>query len=151
MILDRLENRQSYVQMTGLYALLDWAAALEGGPLPAAPVRLLGDDLFINPVAFFTKPESECLFEAHRRYADVHIVLEGREEIAVNAPEALQSIQPYDDSRDIGFYCGEGGTRCLLRPGDFLVCFPHDAHKVAVAPNGSPAAVKKLVGKIRVL
>lgn len=37
----------------------------------------------------------------------------------------------------------------LLKTGDFMVCFPSDAHKVGMM-NTVPGMVKKVVVKIRV-
>jgi biofilm protein TabA len=108
------------------------------------------DSLFINPVQLTTKPLAETHFEAHRRYADVHCIIEGTEEIIVSPyPVTVKAIQPFSEENDFGLYDGESGTVVILKPGDFLVCFPQDAHRVSIAP-GSPAPVLKVVGKIKV-
>lgn len=49
----------------------------------------------------------------------------------------------------IGFYEGCESGSYLLKTGDFMVCFPSDAHKVGMM-NTVPGMVKKVVVKIRV-
>lgn len=146
MILDKITHRASYSADSRLEKVLAYMAA---GEFPAEQVKLDGDAVFVNPVCFTTKPESECLYEAHRRYADVHFIVEGCEKIIVSDIDAVTVHTPYSEEKDIGFYTCEEGTACVLHPGDFLVCWPQDAHRVAIGPEG-PAPVKKLVGKIRV-
>lgn len=149
MILDQIRNHAFYAQGSRLGKVLSYMATVTPETFPEATVELERSDAFVNPVCFTTKPEKECLFEAHRRYADVHFIVEGCEKIIVQDIGAVQLHTPYIDKKDIGFYTCDEGTICVLYPGDFLVCYPQDAHKVAIAP-GSPAPVKKLVGKIRI-
>ena len=149
MILDKISHRASYSGDPALNQILAYMAGVTAESFPAEQARLDGDRAFVNPVCFTTKPESECLYEAHRRYADIHFIVEGCEKIIVSDIDAVAVRTPYSQERDIGFYTCDEGTACILRPGDFLVCYPQDAHRVAIGPDG-PAPVKKLVGKLRV-
>jgi len=147
MIFDKLSHRDTYRDIPGLAPLLDYLAQAQA--LPEKRVALQGDDVFVNPVSLVTRPEADCRYEAHRRYADVHCVLTGREKIRVADIGTARPLGPFDPESDAGFYDAEGGTVFCLEPGDFLVCFPQDAHRVAIAagPEGEP--VQKLVGKLR--
>lgn len=147
MIFDKIQNRETYSAEPRLRAVLDYLAEVR--ELPEGPVELMNRDAFVNPVCLRTKPESQCLYEAHRKYADVHYILEGQEKILVRDVGEVSLYIPYSEEKDIGFYTCDRGTCCILGPGDFLVCYPQDAHKVAIAPD-VPGTVKKLVGKIRV-
>ncbi len=149
MILDKIIHHETYHSEPRLDKVLTYMAGVTPETFPAGQVKLDGDLAFVNPVCFETKPEKECLFEAHRRYADVHFIVEGCEKIVVRDIAAVKVHTPYSEEKDIGFYTCDEGTVCVLHPGDFLVCYPQDAHKVAIAPAG-PAPVKKLVGKVRV-
>lgn len=149
MILDRIQYRSFYCENAALNSVLEAMAAVGRDDFPSETILLDGEQAYINPVCFTTKPEAECLFEAHRRYADVHYIVEGCEKIVVSDLSGVAAKHAYNEEKDIGFYTGDQGTACVLHAGDFLVCFPQDAHKVAIAA-GAPAPVKKLVGKIRV-
>lgn len=149
MIFDSIDHRSCYEDIPGLKDILEALSQINAENIPAERVVLHGDDSFINPVSFTSKKLDETKFEAHRRYADIHYVLAGEEEIIVNDVNGLDEVQKYSDKDDVGFYMGDKGTVCVLKPGDFLVCFPQDAHRVCIAPC-EPAPVRKLVGKLRV-
>ena len=149
MIFGKICHYHSYRGDEKLNKVLSYMAGITPDTFPQEQIKLDGDSVFVNPVCFTTKPESECLYEAHRRYADIHFIVEGCEKIIVSDISAVVEHTSYSDEKDIGFYTCESGAVVVLHPGDFLVCYPQDAHKVAIAPD-SPAPVKKLVGKIRV-
>jgi YhcH/YjgK/YiaL family protein len=149
MILDNIRHYSFYQDSPALAKVLTYMSGISSENFPGESVRLDGDNAFVNPVCFTTKPEDECLFEAHRKYADIHFIVEGCEKIMVSDIDTVTVVKAFKEASDIGFYQGGNGTVCILKPGDFLVCYPHDAHKVAIAVD-SPAQVKKLVGKIRV-
>ena len=69
--------------------------------------------------------------------------------IATADVKNLQEKVPFDKDKDIGFYEGCESGSYLLKTGDFMVCFPSDAHKVGMM-NTVPGMVKKVVVKIRV-
>ena len=75
--------------------------------------------------------------------------MEGAERIATADVRSLQVKTPYSEEKDIGFFTGSASGSCLLRLGDFMVCFPSDAHKVAMMDQ-RPETVKKIVVKIKV-
>lgn len=151
MILDCLSNRDSYTGISGLKEILDVLAELNADTLGKEKIVIDGEKAFINPVSLKTKPLEECIFEAHQKYADIHCVLSGTEEIIVRDIAQLRTVKQYSEELDVGFYEGDPGTVCILRPGDFLVCFPQDAHKVAIAADGECTDVIKAVGKLKVI
>lgn len=149
MILDNISNRESYRQMKDLAEVLEYLAGKNAENMPSASVQLREGEVFVNPAVFATKPLEECRFEAHRKYADVHYILEGCETIMVADLLQTKETAPYSEAQDIGFSEAEGGVVCTLHPGDFLVCFPQDAHRVGIMQE-KPTEVKKLIGKIKV-
>jgi YhcH/YjgK/YiaL family protein len=149
MILDSLDHRDCYKDIPGLKDILDAIASIHKENMLTEKLVIDGENSFINPVSFTTKNLSETRFEAHRKYADIHCVIEGTEEIIVSDIRNVKEIESFSLERDIGFYQGDNGTICILKPGDFLVCFPQDAHRVAIAP-GNPSPITKVVGKLRV-
>lgn len=150
MILDNIRHFAIYDDFQALAKVLSYMSGISSENFPDESVHLDGKNIFVNPVCLQTKPENECLYEAHRKYADIHFIVEGCEKIIVSDIDSVTAVQSFNEERDIGFYTCKSGTICILKPGDFLVCYPQDAHKVAIAVD-SPAPIKKLVGKIRVL
>ena len=44
---------------------------------------------------------------------------------------------------------GEKNGSVVLRPGDFLVCYPNDGHRTGVAAE-KPVLLKKAIFKVRI-
>lgn len=149
MIFDNIKNRSSYSNNPQLARVLELMAGCSADNRPSERAVLDGDKLFVNPVELTTRPEADCFFEGHRRYADVHYILSGCEVIGVNDVALLEQDGEFSTDTDFGKWHGEVKARVILRPGDFLVCYPQDAHKVAIM-DGKPEPVTKLVGKIEI-
>ncbi len=148
MIVDILENIGFYgVPAEGLEDALDWLSendvlALEPGRYP------LGNSGATAILALAqTVPADEEEWEAHRRFADLQVVLSG-EEVMGFAP--LSSMTPrggYSPEDDCLLLEG-GGNFLHVRPGTFVFFTPHDAHKALLNPPSGPSKVRKVVFKL---
>lgn len=148
MLFDSIQNRENYKDHPLIYQALDYLSRLQPGELPAPGTILIPDILFCNPVTLTSKPETECIFEAHQKYMDLHYIVEGVEGIATADISALKTVKPYDEQKDISFLDGKEDGRYDLKPGQFMVCWPNDAHKVAIMQE-KPGHIKKVVFKIK--
>ncbi len=148
MIFDSIKNKDNYKYFPALYQALNYLDSLPDRVLPAPHVDLDKDRLFCNFVAFTSKPEDQCLYEAHRDYIDLHFIVSGVERIATADVCSLTPEVPYTQEKDIEFLKGDADGYYELNPGQFMVCFPSDAHKVAMMKD-RPAEVKKIVFKIK--
>ena len=84
------------------------------------------------------------LWEAHRKYLDIHLVLEGEEILYINDINNMKSTKEYED--DYELFDGEKQQEIILRPGYFLALYPNEVHKTAIELS-NPASLKKLVFK----
>ena len=109
-------------------------------------VELKGDLVYCTRFTYETIPQEESFFEAHRRYLDIHIMVEGEERVDVNRPEELTLTQ-VQEGNDFYAYQGESWHSTVLKPGEFLVVFPGDAHRIKVQVDG-PKTVSKAVFKV---
>lgn len=109
-------------------------------------VELKGDLVYCTRFTYETIPQEESFFEAHRRYLDIHIMLQGEERVDVNRPEELTLTQVQEEN-DFYAYQGESWHSTVLKPGEFLVVFPGDAHCIKVQVDG-PKTVSKAVFKV---
>lgn len=119
--------------------------------LRAAPGRISldGDRLFINNVCADLIPAARQALEAHRDYIDIHVVLEGEERFGwLPLAEAADVRQPFDPAADCALYSDRPAAWLTLRPGDFVIVFPEDAHAPVVGDGGQ---VRKLIGKVRLV
>lgn len=149
MIFDTIKNKSNYSSNELLSKALDYLEKLTLATMPQSSVVLIKDVLFANPVVLNSKPENECIYEAHKKYIDLHYILEGVEGIATADTSSLKETIPYNSEKDIAFYTGEKDGQYFLKPGQFMVCWPTDAHKVAIMKD-SPGTIKKIVVKIKV-
>ncbi|MDO5409385.1 MAG: YhcH/YjgK/YiaL family protein [Lachnospiraceae bacterium] len=115
------------------------------GVVPGKNV-LSGEDVYINCFSYDTMESSEGFFEAHDKYLDVHVVLEGKERIETADRSLLEEFES-DPETDYTGYHGVAEAVCTMKPGDFLVVFPEDAHKVKVKDETS-CHVNKAVFKV---
>lgn len=112
----------------------------------------LSDGIFVNVMTYETKKRSEALFEAHKKYIDIQIILEGSEIISVEPVEVMHQhkcVEPFGDG-DIELY--EVNSDCVdyvLNKGDFLILYPEDGHMPSICV-GEPETVKKAVFKVPV-
>ena len=97
-----------------------------------------------------TEPAPARRFEAHKRYIDIQYLAAGTEVIEHARTGELRPADPFDTTKDLGFFQEPAAaTRLHLEPGMFAIFFPEDAHKPCCAA-GAPASVRKVVLKVEV-
>lgn len=111
-----------------------------------------GDDLFAGIDCYDTKAREAAKLETHRKYIDIQVLLSGTEVIEIFPKHELSVSEPYDLSRDAEFYQvpPKAHAKVTLKPGQFLVFFPDDAHMPCLMAGDSPEPVKKVVVKVAV-
>jgi biofilm protein TabA len=150
MIYDTIDNAGKYAAICApLKAILDFAATVT----PATPTgkHELADGVFANVGRYATEPAEERLFESHRKYIDVQIVVEGRERVDVAPLAVAVEIEAYSEEGDCAFHHApaEFTSQIALTEGAFVILEPSDAHK----PNCTLDElynITKVVGKIPV-
>jgi len=116
---------------------------------PDGRQTLDGDDLFALVQSYDTGPATEKQFEAHRVYIDIQYVASGSERIRYLPTSGLEVETPYSEAADVMFFREPVvSSSLLLRPGEFAVFFPGDAHKPGCMAGGRER-VKKVVVKVR--
>lgn len=96
-----------------------------------------------------TKPMEEGAFEAHRKFIDLQMVLDGKEEVAWSNRLKLEEVTAYNEERDIAFYSGEAENHMVVQAGMCYLAYPEDAHK-AVRHTKEPYVYTKVVMKLAV-
>ena len=132
MVYDSIINKENYRSYEEIYQALCFLEKITKWKQISPNTTIKENHIFANPVSFVSKDEKECMYEAHQQFIDLHYIIEGEEKIATADVKNLNNLVPYDKDKDIGFYDGVESGRYLLKAGDFMVCFPSDAHKVAM-------------------
>lgn len=107
-----------------------------------------GDRLFVNIVEYTTTVPEERFWEAHKHYLDVHVMLRGTEQIDLNFIQNMK-LGDFVEADDFLPMEGEKKVSVILKDGDFLICYPSDGHRTAVAADG-PETIKKAIFKVRI-
>ena len=107
---------------------------------------------FANIDEYNTKDRSECRLEAHKKYIDIQMLLNGFEELDCVDIEGLTISQEYDLERDIMFFYlpDKALDSIMLQSGKFVMLFPEDAHMPQITCCDISQKVKKVVVKIAV-
>ena len=146
MIIDKLENLGRYSPaIPFLDDLVKYISATDVNSLTAGRHDVDGNGVFILRFEYQTKPIEECVIEAHQKYIDVHVVLDGAEQIGVG-PVAECDAGEYDEAKDFMPLKGVLG-RWDLKAGNFAILFPGEAHATG-GLNLNVCQVRKMVAKV---
>lgn len=149
MIVDRLENAHLYA---GLSEKIEKAFEILNDKSLAEKedgrYEVHGDNLFYIVQRYQTKTIDKAGFEAHRKYIDIQVLLQGRETIGYAPTDELTVNIPYKE--DVLFYeTPENYTEIKLSKGMFAIFYPSDAHMPSCQLDG-PSSVHKVVVKVKV-
>lgn len=148
MIYDRLRNLTRYCGISPAFdRAVEFLRSAQLASLSSGHIDIDGETVYGNHFSYTTAPYSpDALFESHQKYLDLHIVLHGREKLAVASETALQKAEVLE-SEDSTLYTGAPEYTLPLDPDRFILLFPGEAHMPKLI-HGSPAPVDKLVLKI---
>lgn len=109
--------------------------------------NIVGDDLIVIVEQVAAKTKEMAKLEAHRRYIDIQLVLEGDETMGWKPlADCHQPLDAYNSDFDIGFFDDVPDSWIATPAGAFCIFFPEDAH----APLVSNGMIRKAVFKIAV-
>ncbi len=146
MIIDTLDNFRSYTVLNKHFAALaDFLEKTDLNALPDGRCDVLPDGvIFANVGPSKYRAAAEVPFEYHRKYVDVQVPLEIDEVMGwmplADFPAELQ----YDGDRDVAIGPAAGKDWVTVRPGQFIIFLPTDAH----APCIGEGTHRKIIFKI---
>lgn len=148
MIVANLTNKQEYY---GIHPELDKALDyltpefLENAS--TEKTLLDGENLFVTKYHLETVPVEQTFFEAHKKYLDIQVVIQGIERVEIAHPDGLTLTE---EKGDFYGYTGQADQSVILKPGNFLVVFPGDAHRLRLPVHQSGEPFTRVVFKIKV-
>jgi YhcH/YjgK/YiaL family protein len=151
MIHDTLANAQRYHSLHPRFAhAFAWCQEANHLAKPDGRYPIHGDDLFVIVESGPTIAAPHKRFESHRRYIDIQINLQGPEIMEWMPRAALTLFEDFKPDNDICFYQQPVGlpTRLLVRPQEFAIFWPEDAHKPCCHPGEVAVTYRKLVFKV---
>jgi biofilm protein TabA len=124
-----------YIRDTDLFAL--------------APGRypIVGEDMFVIVEHVQGKPKEHARLEAHRRYIDIQLVLDGDEVMGWKPlADCLNPVSEHSMEKDIRFFDDAPASWVAVPPDHFCIFFPEDAH----APLVGNGKIRKVIFKVAV-
>jgi YhcH/YjgK/YiaL family protein len=148
MIVDRIKKANIYANLSERLAVaIRYLQTNDLSEFKTGKYQIEDDDVYVSINEYDTKNVENAKWEAHQKYADIHCVLSGEEKMGYANLEKMEVAEAYNPEKDIAFLKGSGDY-ITIKPGDFAIFFPHDAHQPGVVSNGT-AKVKKVVVKVK--
>ncbi len=149
MIIDSIGNWRSYI---GIAPHFEEAVAFALTLADKGPGRYECESLPDGAVFAMiqegdTAPWEDGQVEAHRKYLDMQIMLEGGETVGYADVAGLKETVPYSEEKDIIFY-ENGGQPVRIEKGMFYLVLPQDGHMPCRQMDG-PGRFRKIVLKVR--
>jgi len=108
------------------------------------------DNLFLNIATYNTTTPENRVWEAHKEYIDVHMMIKGKEKMCTAFIENANITEYHKDSDYVEISDIKGDiSKIVLNEGEYLVCYPQDVHKTACIVE-KEEEVKKTIFKVRV-
>lgn len=125
----------------------DFVATHDFEELPLGKIAIDGDNVFVMNLNIDGIEADKQPLEMHQNYIDVHVVIDGIEQIGWKPIERVSSYsQLYNEDVDCALSMDKPDFYISLRPGDFCIVFPEDPH----APAISNSKIRKLIGKVKI-
>lgn len=140
MIFDKIENidRYSFLKQIKHFDLKDYQKG---------KIEINEDQFFGIGLEYETKDASACLWEAHKKYLDIHFILEGEEIINISEVLNMNPTMDFDYENDYQLFKGNKQQSIHLKKGYFLALSPNECHQTAIMIN-KISSIKKIVFKI---
>ena len=130
MIYDTFSNTRLYFsKKQAVSKALQYAAEFDQSK-PDGRYDIDGDKLYALVMTYHTKSADELKFEAHKKYIDVQLLLDGQEFLDVSLDKNLDVQMPFSAEMDaVLFKAPKQFSSVLLEPGRFAVLYPDDIHR----------------------
>lgn len=146
MILDNLSNSSKYSSISPFFEkAFSFLNSENLKELPEGRHEIWGEEMFAIVAKFDGKKQEEAFLEFHNRYTDIHFLIEGSEMQGWKCRQDCTVIKTdYDREKELGFFADPIINWITLRPGEFSIYFPEDAH----APAVSDGRIHKVIIKV---
>jgi len=150
MIRDNIRNRETYFCFPLFEKAFRFLETLTEST-PDGTYELDGKNLFAMVQSGDTSAEMPDKLEAHRKYIDIQFLISGEEKLLYAENDGSMEIHtPYHPEIEAEFLKispENPPSEMILKPGDFAVFFPQDAHYGRIAGPKGAAFLKKAVIK----
>lgn len=150
MIYDTLSSLGTYSCIPHVGELVEFLAGTDIAAREPGSYPVIGQDLVLKKIHYVPADSANDRFEVHHRYADLQMVLGGREIIRTVFPGDATRLTEYDGNDDAEFFSADKNcTEFILEEGRFLYLAPGEIHRPACPCGDYRGEVVKCVFKIK--
>jgi len=148
MIVDKLENLRKYQGSFSRFKdVFDFIQTIDLKLLTEGKKPMPQELGFVGIDRVMARPKEGACLEAHKKYIDIQIPFSNLDTMGWKSVFDCRTIKvPYNEEKDVVFYADEVDFYIPVRPGQFIIFFPEDAH-VPIIGNG---LIHKAVIKVKV-
>jgi YhcH/YjgK/YiaL family protein len=148
MILSSLSQSSRYAALHPLFQrAFDYIRDTDLFALAPGRYNIAGDDLIAIVELVQGRTREMAKLEAHRRYIDIQLVLEGDEQMGWKPLEdCFNPVSEHSMEKDIRFFHDAPASYVPVPPDHFCIFFPEDAH----APLIGSGQIRKVIFKVAV-
>ncbi len=146
MITDKLKSAEKYYKLNKHFAkAFDFIKKAE--QLDKGSYKIRGRKVFANVIYADKKPKSKLKLEAHKKYADIHFTISGKDLIGwKDIKNCRNKATEYNTKDDYVLFSDKPDLWVNVPKGNFAIFFPEDAH----SPMRGKGKIKKIVVKAAV-
>jgi len=150
MIKDDLKNVEYYYNLSNnIKKGLEWLKNTDLATIECGKYEIDGQSVFANIQVYETKDQAR--YELHRKYIDIQCVIEGKEFVGVCGIDNGINFSNYSSETDLQFLdINTIDKYQTLSKNEFLIIYPHEAHKPSISINNKKEKVKKVVVKVAI-
>ncbi len=128
---------------------IDFLKANGGAEIALGKHFMENSDIYVNVSEYTTHQLEDCGWEAHKKYADLQVILAGEEQILVANIEKMH-VGDYREESDYLACSGDREEAVKVDQNTCVLLLPEDGHMPGVCIARQPMKVKKAVYKIPV-
>ena len=147
MILDSLENAERYYSVNpGMRKAFEFLKSPDA-PRLEGRFDIDGERVYALVILAEGRGHEGVQLETHRKYIDIQYGVSGLNEFGWKPAGGCVTVtKPFDEADDYGFFGDEPDMWIPVKPGQFAVFFPEDAH----TPKGGEGPLHKILVKVAV-
>jgi biofilm protein TabA len=150
MIFDQVGHLHQYSHIPWIEDVVGFLSRSALMDLKDPEVAIRGRDLFVRIMRYQPKPAEQNKFETHRQYADIQVMVKGKEIMQFARPQDLVPLTEYDANNDYRFFTVDKNVSDLVvNAGEFVVFFPGEPHRPSCRCNDYGGENLKFVFKVR--
>ncbi len=148
MIFSSLSQSDRYAALHPLFPrAFDYIRNTDLHALAPGRYNIVGDDLIAIVEQVPARTREMARPEAHRRYIDIQLVLQGDEQMGWKPlADCLNPVSEHSMEKDIRFFHDAPASWVAVPPDHFCIFFPEDAH----APLVGSGTIRKVIFKVAV-